>query len=64
MKYQVGNLINYADDDPVFDDRQEAIEWAQTLSERDYEGFVGLWASQDDGGELLAIFHAGEGYWS
>ena len=64
MSWQVGELEDFKDDDPVFDDKQDAINYATELSEEKYEGFYGLWTSQDDGGELVAIFHSGWGYWS
>lgn len=63
MTYQVGDLMNFGDNDPVFDTLQAAADHARKLSEDEYESTFGLWTGQEDGSELLAIFHAGEGYW-
>lgn len=64
MKWQVGDLVDFKDDDPVFDDKQDAVDYAQKKSEENYEDLFGLWTSEDDGSELLAIFYEGVGYWS
>lgn len=62
MKYQVGDLIDFEEDDPVFDTREEAINRAYELSDENYETPFGIWTGQDDGSELVAIAFAGEIY--
>lgn len=64
MKWQVGDLIDFTDEDPVFETLQAAIEHAETESIALYEAYLGLWTSQDEGAELLAVYHQGVGYWA
>lgn len=64
MTYQVGDLIDFKDDDPEFKSYSEALDHAETLTIEDNESYFGVWTTQDDGGDLIAIFHAGIGYWS
>ena len=59
MKYQVGRLVHYTDEDPIFDSRTEADAYALEVSASGLEP-MGVWTSQDDGSDLLAIAHEGE----
>ncbi len=56
--YQVGSLLYYKQDDPTFEDREEAIDYAVDWSVDD--DAYGVWAGQDEGSELLAIVYQGE----
>ena len=60
MKYQVGDLTAFMDNDPEFDTREAAFDYAATYSDDHYEDVLGIWTSQDDGSELIAIAHNGE----
>lgn len=59
MKYQVGNLIDFKEEDPWLEDFQSAINLAKNKSLRFFEEFFGIW---DEDGELYAIVHQGEVY--
>jgi hypothetical protein len=61
MKYQVGRLTNFHADDPVFDEYKDAIECALKKNKEDKwsEVPIAVWASQEDGSELLAIICEG-----
>ena len=58
MKYQVGDLLHYEDDDPQFDALEVAIKHAaqQSYDDRPW----GIWTGQNDGGELLVIVYMQE----
>ena len=52
--FQVGNLIHYEDDDPVFDTEEKAIGYAV----KGFEFFdfpIGIW--EKESGDLLHIYH-------
>ena len=56
--YQIGSLQNFKVDDPEFGDFWEAVEWATELSIDD--SLYGVWTSQSEGSDLLAIAYGGE----
>jgi len=56
MMYQVGNLTYFKKDDPIFEDKEEAIQHAEAL-EDDYKP-IGIW--ETDEGELLYIVYGGK----
>ncbi|MCP4539446.1 MAG: hypothetical protein GY832_20100 [Chloroflexi bacterium] len=56
--YQVGILLNFSEDDPVVSDLDEAIQKAYALSLSKNEP-AAVWASQEEGSELLYIVHQG-----
>ena len=55
--YQTGDIRNLRPDDPEHEDLASAAENALARSEREPEGFFGVWRGQDEGSELLAIAH-------
>jgi len=52
--YQVGRLLDYKDDDPTFDDLEEAECYALD-NEINAEYPIGVWTGQDEGSELVSI---------
>ena len=63
VAYQVGDLLAFQENDPVFTGEcaySAALAQALTWSEKNTDTPYGLWTSQDDGSELLAIVHNGE----
>lgn len=60
IRYQVGDLIYFQDSDPEFDEWQAAYVYALQLAEESDEHLLGIWTSQEDGGELMAIVHQGD----
>ena len=58
MKYQVGELLHYEEDDPQFKELKTAISYAVHHSYNDRPW--GIWTSQNDGGELLIIVYMQE----
>lgn len=62
MRYQVGHLKDIKNDDPVFDTLELAAQDAMLKSQpnRIWDGEpYGVWTSQDDGCELVAIAYEG-----
>jgi hypothetical protein len=55
--YQTGDIRDLRTDDPEHEDRASAEREALARSQRDPEGFFGVWRGQDEGSELLAIAH-------
>jgi hypothetical protein len=55
--YQTGDIRHLRADDPEHEDRASAEHEALACSQREPEGFFGVWRGQDDGSELLAIAH-------
>jgi hypothetical protein len=55
--YQTGDIRHLRRDDPEHADRAAAERDALARSQREPEGFFGVWRGQDDGSELLAIAH-------
>ena len=58
MSYQVGDLIDFKDNDPVFDDATIAINEALAKSREFEEEYFGVW-DMDNDGHLIAIAHQG-----
>lgn len=60
MKYQVGHLIHYDEDDPTFDKLKDAQKYAieKSIDDSPY----GIWTGQDEGSELDAIVYGGVVY--
>lgn len=56
MKYQVGDLIDYKDNDPIFDTLDQAIEYANQQSYKFEESYIGIWEYNDDA-DLVVIVH-------
>jgi hypothetical protein len=55
--YQTGDIRHLRPGDPEHEDRASAEQDALARSQREPEGFFGVWRGQDDGSELLAIAH-------
>lgn len=54
--YQVGHLIHYQPDDPTFETLEEAEQYV--IREFKYSDWpYGIWTGQDEGSELVAIYH-------
>ena len=62
MTYQVGELIHFREDDPVFDNEDAAYAHAYKLSDESDELVIGIWTGQEEGSEPLAIVYCGEVY--
>lgn len=60
ISYQVGDLFDFQDSDPEFEDWQAACAHALKLSDESDEVYIGVWTGQDDGSELKAIAYLGE----
>ena len=58
MPYQVGNLEAVQEDDPVFEDLVEAQNVALDRSQY-RECAQGIWTSQQEGSEIVAIAYQG-----
>lgn len=58
MKYQVGGLQYYEEDDPLFDTLEDAIKHAVRESYNDSPH--GVWSDQASGSELLVIVYMQE----
>ena len=59
MTYQVGDLVDFTDDDPIFGTLEDAYHRAEEQSLKFYECYFGVW---DEEGELIAIYHQGRSY--
>lgn len=57
-KYQVGFLMGYESDDPEYGDWDSALSYALHIGQIDET--IGIWSSQDEGSDLLAIIYQGE----
>ena len=55
--YQTGDIRDLRPGDPEHEDRAAAEQDALARSQREPEGFFGVWRGQDDGSELLVIAH-------
>lgn len=55
--YQTGDIRHLHPDDPEHEDWAAAERDALARSEREPEGFFGVWRGQEEGSELLAIAH-------
>jgi hypothetical protein len=55
--YQTGDIRRLRPDDPEHEDRATAEREALARSEREPDGFFGVWRGQDKGSELLDIAH-------
>lgn len=58
MEYQVGDLLHYEKDDPLFNTLEAAIKHAVQQSYND--GLWGIWTDQGSGSELLVIVYMQE----
>jgi len=56
--YQVGDLINFQVDDPVFDTKDDAITHALDQSINFEENYFGVWDMHNNA-HLIAIAHQG-----
>ena len=56
MKFQVGSLRDFKSDDPLFEDKFQAFDYAMVTSE-DEDDEIGVWA---EGDELIAIAYQGD----
>lgn len=57
MQYQVGDLMDFKEDDPVY----EKLVIAQEMALKDSGIFpVGVWTGQEHGSELIAIAYERE----
>ena len=59
MGFQSGKLINPSEDDPTFDTYSKAVLHVTNDSER---APMGVWTSQEEGSELIAIIWNREAY--
>lgn len=55
--YQTGDIRHLRPDDPEHENRAAAERDALARSQREPEGFFGVWTGQEEGSELLAIAH-------
>lgn len=63
-KWQVGELIAFEDNDPLFDTIDEALQYATQQSEENYETPYGVWLLYTDTNhaDLYTIVYEGEWY--
>jgi len=62
MAFQVGDLDNIQDDDPVFESQHKAKNAAAERS-RYRDCAQGIWTSQAEGSEIIAIAYQGGLYY-
>lgn len=61
MSYQIGDLTNIKDDDPVVATIQVAYDRAYQMCEQSDELIVGVWELDENGdAELIAIAYQGD----
>ena len=59
MPYQIGDLEDFQEADPEFEDNQEAIRQAIERS-RYRDCAQGVWTSQAEGSDVVAIAYQGD----
>lgn len=58
MGYQVGHLVHYQSDDPVFDNLESAERFALEASAGTDMPY-GIWSTQEEGSEIIEIVYQG-----